>query len=545
MTLNKKSLFLLQIFLVLTAFLVAAGCANIQRPMGGPRDKTPPKLLKATPVNETRNFSAKQIQLDFDEYFKLSNEYTEITITPNMEKIPEFNIKSKSLIIKLKDTLAKNTTYVINFGKAIADVNESNILKNFTYVFSTGPNIDSLSISGNVINTLTQVKEKDVTVLLFPLRLDTLFGKKKPAIYATTDSSGNFKLGNLHTGDYTLYALKETQVNKVYDNDAELIAFHKTPIHLTKDTAGIHLNLFKQVPPKLRLVDRRVDPDGKLFFAFNKGIPDAGVKILDPELDAQKIVDFSRNADTAHIYLTNMAFDSVKVSFLSNNKPLDTITLRKRKTEVYKRVFQLKYNMGFDERLKPGNDLIATANFPIQSVDQSRIVLIEDTVDAGEVRIIRDSKDPKVFTIKYPWKAGKKYTLNFNIGTFTDIYGDRNILLKKSFQLDKPENYSMLTLKVVLPDTGKQYVVQLLNESGDIIHSTPITKSGNVVYKDYPIGKYGVRVVYDANRNGKWDTGDLKTKVYPENIWYLKKLLTLRPNFDVDEDISVPKEPTP
>jgi hypothetical protein len=546
MTLNKKLLFFLQISLVLTAFLFVTGCANIQRPMGGPRDRTPPKLLKATPLNQTRNFSAKQIQLDFDEYFKLSNEYTEITVTPNMEKMPEYNIKSKSLVIKLKDTLAKNTTYVINFGKAIADVNEGNILKNFTYVFSTGAHIDSLSISGNVTNTLTQTKEKDVTVLLFPLRLDSLFGKKKPAIYATTDSSGNFKLGNLHGGDYKIYALKEATVNKIYDNDAELIAFQKNTIHLGKDTADIHLNLFKQIPAKLKIIDKRIDQDGKLFFTFNKSIPDAGVKIYDADLNAQKIVDFRKTADTAQIYLTNMAFDSVKVSFLSAGKPLDTIVLHKRKNETYKRTIQLKYNLSIEEKLKPGTDLMVTANYPIQSIDQSRIILIEDTVDAGDIRLIRDPINPKLFTVKYPWKPGKKYALTFNLGSFTDIYGDRSPLLKKALQLDKPENYSLLTLKVALPDTGNHYVVQLLNaDDGGIIHSDPISKSGFIRYKDYPIGKYGVRVVYDTNNNGKWDTGDLKAKTYPENIWYLKKNITLRPNFDIDEDVIVPKEPTP
>ncbi|MBW4890414.1 Ig-like domain-containing protein [Mucilaginibacter sp. HMF5004] len=545
MTLNKKPLFFIQNLLVLTAFLIATGCANIQRPMGGPRDKTPPKLLKATPLNPTRNFSAKQIQLDFDEYFKLNSEYTEITITPNMEKMPDFNVKSKSLIIKLKDTLAKNTTYVINFGKAIADVNEGNILKNFTYVFSTGPNIDSLSISGNVTNILTQAKEKDVTILLFPLRLDTLFGKKKPAIYTTTDSAGNYKLGNLHAGDYKIYALKESTVNKIYDNDAELIAFQKNTIHLTKDTADVRMNLFRQIPAKLRVTERRIEQDGKLFFLFNKSIPDPGVKILDPELDAQKIVDFGQNADTAQIYLPNMAFDSIKVSFLSGGKALDTLTLRKRKNETYKRNIQLRFNTTFDDHLKTGSDLTVTANYPIQNIDQSRIILIEDTVDAGEVKLIRNLKDPKVFTIKYPWKAGKRYGLSFNIGTFTDIYGDKNILLKKSFQLDKPENYSTLTLKVTLPDTGS-YVVQLLNtETNTEIRSDVITKNGSILYKDYPTGKYGVRVIYDKNHNGKWDTGDMKTKKYPENIWYLKKNITLRANFEVEEELPVPKEVSP
>jgi hypothetical protein len=304
----------------------------------------------------------------------------------------------------------------------------------------------------------------------------------------------------------------------------------------------VRLNLFKQIPAKLKTIDRRIDGDGKLFFTFNKGFPDPAVKIYDTEMDAQKTVAFSHNADTAQIYLPIMAFDSVKLSFLSGGKPLDTIILHKRKNEIYKRTIQLQYNTN-EDRLKLGNDLTVTTNYPIASIDQSRIILIEDTVDAGEVKVIRDQKDTKIFTVKYPWKEGKRYSISFNLGTITDIYGDKSTLTKKIIVLDKPENYSTLTLKVILPDTGKQYIVQLLNpNSGDVVHSDVIKKSGSVVYKDYPTGKYGVRVVYDANKNGQWDTGDLKAKTYPENIWYLKKAFDLRSNFEIDDTLIIPKE---
>jgi hypothetical protein len=186
--LNKKCSFL---GLLLPLFLLIFGCANRQPPGGGPRDHDPPKLLKATPPNMTRFFKGKVIQLDFDEYFKINNPYSEITMSPTPAKVPEYKKKQKSIIITLKDSLEKNTTYVINFGKAIADVTEGNIVKNFTYVFSTGAHIDSLSISGRVVNTETGERDKDATVMLFTLKQDSLlFGKKKPSIYATVDSAG-------------------------------------------------------------------------------------------------------------------------------------------------------------------------------------------------------------------------------------------------------------------------------------------------------------------------------------------------------------------
>jgi hypothetical protein len=165
--LNQKPVFFCKNFFLFIVVLLFCGCAAQQKPQGGPRDLTPPKILKATPEDQTRNFKAKEIRIDFDEYFRLTNQYQEITISPAQEKQPEYKTDKKSLIIQFKDTLLKNTTYVINFGKAIADVNESNVLKNYTYVFSTGSHIDSLSLSGNVINSTTGLKEKDATVFSF------------------------------------------------------------------------------------------------------------------------------------------------------------------------------------------------------------------------------------------------------------------------------------------------------------------------------------------------------------------------------------------
>jgi len=541
MTLNLKSRFLLQNFIGFIAILLIWGCANIQRPQGGPRDRIPPKLLKATPVNQTRNFNAKIIRLDFDEYFKLTSTYQEITISPDMNKVPEYLIDKKTLVIKLKDTLSKNTTYVINFGKAIADVNEGNILKNFTYVFSTGPHIDSLRITGNVKNVQTQAKEKDATVMLFPAKVDSfLTRKKKPAIYTTTDSSGNFTLSNLKAGDYNIYALLEKSPNKIYDNDEELVAFKKGTIHLTRDTANVQLTLFKQIPEKLRPIDRKIDNDGKLLYIFNKSIPNIGVKILDPKLDEQKIVDFSKTNDTAMIYLKDMTFDSVKVSFLDKDKPLDTLILRRGKKETYKRTIALSYN--FIERLKPNTDLTFRANYPIAEFDPTRIIMMEDSNQVDEFNVQRDLTDPKKFIFKYRWKPDKVYSITFNAGTFTDIYGDRSPALKRPLMLDKTDNYSQLTLKVTVPDSGKNYIVILLGDANFELKRTEITSNSNIVYRNLPLTKYRVKVIYDDNKNGKWDTGNIKQKIQPENIWFFNKTFLLRANWEVEDDVAVPPE---
>jgi hypothetical protein len=545
--LNKKRVNFHNFSLYFLAILFLFGCAAQQPPQGGPRDLTPPKLVKALPANKTRNFKAKEIDLEFDEFIKLTNQYQEISMSPAMDKQPEYVSNKRTLKIKLKDTLQKNTTYVINFGKSIQDVNESNVLKNFTYVFSTGPHIDSLSISGTVTNTLTQEKEKDVTVMIFTLKQDSLlFGKKKPSIFATTDSSGNFSLNNLREDDYRIYALKEASPNKIFDNDQELIAFLKKPIHLRSDTSNVQLNLFKQNPEKFRFSEKRFDTDGKLLFVFNKALTNPAIKIIYPaDIDNKKQVEFSKTKDTASVYLRNMNFDSIRVAVFDNGKPIDSTSLLKGKKETFQRALTFQYNISGNNLLKPGNDLKLTASLPIENFDNSLITLNEDSVAVAvsDITLQKDTGNFKKLNLKYRWRQGSKYELIFNEAAFTSIYGDKNKRISKKFQIDKTDNYSTLTLKVTLPETSKAYVVELLNEQKKVLQSDPITANGSIVYKNIITGKYLLRVIYDENKNGKWDSGNVHLKKQPENIWVSEKIISLRPNWEAEEALTVPKEP--
>ncbi len=374
-------------------------------------------------------------------------------------------------------------------------------------------------------------------------RIQPISEKRNRLLYATTDSAGNFSLNNLHTGDYRIYALKETSPNKIYDKDDELIGFLKKTIHLRKDTSNIQLSLFRQDPEKLRKLEGRFDLDGKMFFTFNKGLDNPSVKILyPPDLDQQKIVEFSKTKDTANIYMRNMDFDSIKVSFLQNNKPFDTLVLRKGRKESFDRTFKLLYNVS-NNVLKPTNDLIITNNIPIESFDQSLITLNEDSTNISNYTLVKDTGNAKKLILKYPWKPSSRYQLVFNEGSLTNIYGDKNKkLAPKIFQGDKLDNYGQLSLKITIPDTSKAYVVELLDNQKKVVRVDPVTKNTTLLYKNYPIGKYNVRVIYDTNKNGKWDSGSVKRREYPENIWNYDKVITLRSNWDAEETIVIPKE---
>jgi len=538
----KLTSFKLQQIAVFTTIISVFGCASVQKPQGGPRDKVPPKLLKATPANKTKNFDVKEIVLEFDEYFKLNNQYQEITISPAQEKQPLYRIRQKSLVIDLKDSLKKNTTYVFSFGKAIGDVNENNILKNFTYVFTTGNEIDSLNISGQVINSETQEPEKEATVFIFTSKQDSaLFGKKKPSYYSITDTAGNFKISNLHANTYKIYALKEATPNRIYDNDNELIAILPKDIRLRKDTSGIRLELFRQIPQKFRVVERKIDPDGKLFFSFNRGINQPGLRILQNEtLNNQKIVEFNKAADTARVYLRDMNFDSVKVAFLSADKPLDTVVLRRGKRDTYKRNLSISNNLT-GGLLKPKTALQLTSNFPIESANEAQIVLNEDSVPKYGFSLEKDTSGLNKYTLKYPWRAEKHYDILMNEGTFIDIYGNKNKKSNIAFQVNKEENYGILNFNITLPETSGSYIFELLSSDRKLIESVPFNRNQKLTFNTYPVGKYRVRVVYDLNKNKKWDTGNIKNRTLPEPIWYYDKEISLRANFDMEERITVPK----
>ncbi|WP_244139417.1 Ig-like domain-containing protein [Mucilaginibacter ginkgonis] len=491
----------------------------------------------------TRHFNAKNITIEFDEYFKLSNQYSEIVMSPAMEKSPEYKISGKKLVINLRDTLQPNTTYTLNFGKAIADVNESNVLKNFTYVFSTGEHIDSLSVAGNVTNVETGEKEKEATVMLFPLNQDSvMFGKKKPSIFATTDSSGNFSINNLHDGYYRIYALKEASPNKIYDNDQELIGFLKNPIHLTKDTSGIVLKLFKQQPEKFRVVDRNFDGDGKLAFTFNKPLTNPSVKVVyPPGVDESKYVEFSKTKDSARVYLRNMDFDSLRVAFFDNGKALDTITKKKGRKETFTRIITFRYNLDNDGRLKPGSDLQINSILPLESFDQGQFSLTEDSVPVN-FTLQKDANNLKLLNLKYRFREKSDYQLTINEDAVTDIYGDKNKKTFKRFTVNKTENYGTLTIKLNVPDTTRAYVAQVLNSQKQVLRTVSMTKNTAVVLKDFLTGKYRVRIIYDDNRNDIWDSGSVKGGRQPEKIWIYEKEINLRANWETEESIDVPRE---
>jgi hypothetical protein len=237
-----------------------------------------------------------------------------------------------------------------------------------------------------------------------------------------------------------------------------------------------------------------------------------------------------------------MNFDSIRVAILDNNKPLDSVSLEKGKKESFRQTYTFGLNLSSGILLKPYSDLIITCGEPIDTFDPSLITLTEDSVAITPASLTRDTTSPRKLILKYHWKPDSKYALTIDDDAVTDVFGVKSKRYYKKFQLDKEDNYSNLTLHVTVPDTSKSYIVELYIDPKFPLARNEIRKNSDLTYKNFVTSKYYIRVIYDDNRNGKWDTGNVKKRQYPENIWIDPVQITLRPNWDEEEKLDIPRE---
>jgi len=514
-------------------------CASIQAPTGGPKDSIPPKVLAETPANLTKNFAAQKILIELDEFIKLNNQSKEISISPEMEKAPIFKVKKKNLEITLPDSLAANTTYTINFGKGLVDYNESNPLLNYSYVFATGNEIDSLSIAGNVKSARTQEVLKEVKVLLIPTSQDSIFGKKKANIFALTDTAGNFKISNLREDTYRVYALKESNNDRIYNGVDEEIGFLADSIHLDRDITGINLEIFKAIPPVFRTIDRKIEKNGRILFSFNRRVIDPSLQIIGTDIPNKRI-QFSPGNDSAFVFVENLNFDSLKFQLNEGKQVLDTILLKRSGNEKYERFIEPITSIK-NAKVDRVKHITFTSIIPIENVDKSKIKIMEDSVSRTNFQLQLDTNQANLYHIRYNWRDQKNYELIVEEGALQGYFKEINKEHKSKFTLDKTDNYGDIELTFDHTDSSMQYIVELIDERKEKVFSSQILPANHkITYSKYPGGKYTLRVIYDANKNGLWDTGDVYQKIQPEKIWYLNRVFTIRANWEQKETISLP-----
>ena len=456
--------FLLLITLLTAAVMSDTGCAQIGAPTGGPKDTLPPRLVNASPQLNSTLISNNKISLTFNEYIELRDVQNNVLVSPFQKINPEIDYKLKTVSVKLKDSLLPNTTYTINFGNAIVDNNEGNPLKNFTYVFSTGSYIDSLSLSGNVILAETGQTDSTIMAMLYRNADDSAVQKKKPDYIARLNGDGDFTFNNLPPGIFKLYALKDGDGSKTYNAKVELFAFATAAVTVSQNTP--HLTLYAYAEVK--------DTRGITTSVFKSA--------------AEKKLKYSATAGILHQDLLN-PFE------LTFNNPL--------------------------KKFDPSNILLTDTNF-------IAIPSVKPALDSTAKKII----------FRVNWQPGTPYRIVIKPAAVADSAGNTITVTDTiRFTAKKEADYGKLVLRFSNLDLSKNPVLQFVQ--GEAIKESAPVISKEWSRKLFNPGEYQIRILYDDNKNGRWDPGNYSKKLQPEKVITLPQKLGIRADWDNERDIKL------
>ena len=531
---------------VLLILFLSASCATIGALGGGPKDVTPPKVMKAVPENYSRNFSGDHFTLYFNEYVDIKDPANQVIISPPLAKTPEFKIKKKSLTLNFQEKLKENTTYNINFTNSVVDITEQNPMDNYQYTFSTGNVIDSLFVTGRVLNAYNLLAEKGNLVMLYQSEDDSVPYKQKPFYLAKTDINGNFRITNVKDGLYKVIALKDVNHNFLYETSSESIGFVKgllRPQSVKKDS--LDLRIFQEDKKKQGLLRASSTEFGKILFAFNSPVQHLKYAWKENTDNPFFTKEMNKTRDTLILWYTNIIADTATFILRDTNFS-DTVKVALMKKEGILKEKGAKgktKSLLVQSNLSSTMDLNANINFTVQrpatDYDFQKITLTEDSTRLDNYIVVAKDSASRRFSIAYPWKENSVYRILIPRGTFADAFGLVNDTLKTGFKIKPESSYGSLTLKAALADTVKEYIVQLVDEKENIIRENTINASQNIEYQYLAPAKYRIKVIFDTNSNGKWDTGDYLRHMQPEKVAYFKDILAIRANWELEVDWNI------
>lgn len=461
---------------ILTAFVILfslyaistfnSGCGQIGAPTGGAKDTLAPVLLRSSPVIKSTNFSGNKITLNFDEYVEVADAQNNVLVSPLPKANPSVNYNLKTVTIRLRDTLQPNTTYSINFGNAIKDVNEGNVFKDFTYVFSTGSAIDSATLQGKLLLAETGLADSSIAVALYRNADDSAVQKRRPDYMARTKGNGTFRFINLPEGSFKIYALKDGDGNKYYSSKAEIFAFQNETVTVgTGEDTASQVTLYAYAEEKNK--DNKISP------------------VLKPKPEKQ-------------LKMTTT---------LSGTQDLLT-----------------PLELNFNNPLK----VIDTAGFIFTDTSYNRI---------PGVAALPDSTAKKI-SFNPTWTPGEHYILIIQKDAVEDSAGNK--LAKAdtlNFAARKESDYGRVLLRFKNYEQLNNPVIQFL-VGEEVKFSFPLTGS-QFSNNRFPPGEYGIRILNDDNKDGKWTPGSYSKKLQPEKAITLPQKLGIRANWDNERDITL------
>lgn len=560
----------------LPAFLIfLASCANPVAPSGGPKDTTPPEIIKEIPANQSVNFSSDRVILTFSEFVILKDIATQMVVSPPMAEQPVFTTRGKSLIMKLEEPLRSNTTYNFFFGNSIVDITEGNPLAGFQYTFSTGPILDSLTIGGKLINAFTNKPVKDAFVMLYDSIYDSIPYKSRPYYIARTGNSGEFNLNNLRNNQYLMFAITDINADYIYNLPNEDIAFADSLIqpHIalkpTPETDSTKrdsvaeklpavqaytLRHFRESDSVQKLLKTSLLSENVISVVFKYPVKKPVFTTLKPELSGNwNITGYNKTHDTLTLWLPGSVADSLKMIVADSGNTNDTVELalkprevnfgrnkQKNSTEILSKL-GIKHNV-VSSRLKPYGLIYLNFSEPLTQYDFSKISLIADSI-LLKPKLEFDDSIKTILKISHDWTEGQSYLLILNDSAFCGVFGHYSDSTAIRFSTFTEAETSSLEMIITIPEQGRDYIIQLMTSQEKIVEQKVINSNSTINFTYLKPDKYRVKVIYDANRNGRWDTGNYLKKRQPEYIDYHPKEFELRANWMMEEDWAIPPVP--
>lgn len=520
-----------------TLLLLWAACARVGSPTGGEQDKTPPKVVKTIPPNESVNFTGNRIRIYFDEFVTLRDIRKQLIISPPLAYFPEITPSgnaSKYINIKILDTLRPNTTYTFNFGKSIQDNNEGNPLSFYTYTFSTGNTIDSLTLKGSIKDALRPKAENFVNVMLYEMGekySDSVVYKQRPIyVVNTLDSLTTFELSHLKAGKYMLVGMKDKDNNYLFDPKTDKIGFHPTPITIPTDSSYT-LSLFKEVP-QTQASRPFQSGEQRISIGYQGEKDSIQVTPLPPSPTNWKwVIEKEPTKDTLWLWYHPKVEDSLKLIVESNRADTTKVNLRKMKPEKWKITPEFKGISPTEE------EIVLSSNTPIRAFNKEAIKLIvaKDSTEVGFEPIFTANTSQITFKVKV--KEGEKYLFKaFN--AFENFFGQKSDTLQESFSAKKAEDFG--SLKLTFKDNvSLPFIIELTDKDAKKVLYEQYVEQTSPTY-NFPFvkaGNYRLRVIEDRNRNKKWDTGNFLGRLLPEPVHYFAKEIELRANWEIEQEI--------
>ncbi len=538
----------LQIIFLLGIIALFSACASQSALSGGERDVTPPKLASSLPQTGSVNIIPQQIDFEFDEFIQIKSLNQKLIVSPPLKYQPKLKQRAKGFSLILKDTLKPNTTYNFYFGDAIQDLNESNPLSDFSYVFSTGSEIDTLKVSGIVNDAFTLKPEKEFLVALYKDTTDSVPLKTKPDYITRTNASGIFHFNFIKSGQYKIVGFSDKNSNYQLEPENEKIAFLKNNITVLKGKDSLNLFAFSEDRTKqfIKKAERKIPCKAEIIF---NTISDIKPSVIS---DSIKVLDYfsSVNNDTLWVFLKDSLqyfADTVKLKIKYSPKDslqnfhtiIETRAIKWTGKDKYKADIPVSYQWNIKDKSKINSKEPVSIIFNEPALLESKAIEICDSANIPiQLSMSKDSLNLLKWNIETRLIDGKKYRLTLNQEYIKSLYSHSVKNDTIHFETLQSEDFANLKLNIKLPENDN-YIIELLSEKGDFVKSWKLNSSSTLNIEQILPGKYTLRAFSDANNNGKWDSGFYILHQQPENVYYYNQTFQLRANWDLEVNWAV------